>query len=184
MKKTIRDKKKLVISISICALFVTVAFSSVTAKDPAIDVGQDHDWEIIGNNVVTGNRLPYPMGNVGIGTMVPSEKLEVDGNIKATSFIGDGSSLTGVVSTESDPVFTASPANGISLMDILNWDTAFGWGDHASAGYDTTIDSWIGTGDLYTTTGNVGIGTTNPEEELHIAGNDKNPTLLIKPKSN
>ena len=37
-------------------------------------------------------------GNVGIATTAPpSEKLEVNGNIKATSFLGDGSNLTGVV---------------------------------------------------------------------------------------
>lgn len=37
--------------------------------------------------------------------------------------------------SESDPVFTASPAGGISTLQISSWNTAYSWGDHASAGY-------------------------------------------------
>jgi hypothetical protein len=40
--------------------------------------------------------------------------------------------------TETDPVFAASPAAGIALQDITNWDTAFGWGDHSQPGYIIT----------------------------------------------
>ena len=40
--------------------------------------------------------------------------------------------------TETDPVFVASPANGIASGDITNWNTAYGWGNHASAGYLTS----------------------------------------------
>lgn len=39
---------------------------------------------------------------------------------------------------ESDPVFSASPAFGITLADLANWNAAFGWGDHSAAGYVTT----------------------------------------------
>ena len=39
--------------------------------------------------------------------------------------------------TELDPVFTASVAAGITSTDISNWNAAYGWGDHALAGYLT-----------------------------------------------
>jgi len=39
--------------------------------------GADADWEVIGNNVVSGHGGLYPSGNVGIGTTVPLSKLEI-----------------------------------------------------------------------------------------------------------
>lgn len=41
---------------------------------------------------------------------------------------------------ETDPVFSASDAFGITSTDIGNWNTAAGYGDHAAAGYLTTVD--------------------------------------------
>ncbi len=38
---------------------------------------------------------------------------------------------------ETDPVFEASAAADISLIDISNWDEAFSWGDHTLEGYLT-----------------------------------------------
>jgi len=69
---------------------------------------------------------------------------------------------------ESDPLFGASAASGITAGNISNWNTAFSWGNHASAGYDSTNDSWTGTGNVYTTSGNVGIGTSNPVSKFHV----------------
>ena len=43
--------------------------------------------------------------------------------------------LSGYLTTETDPVFSASPAGGILSSNITNWDAAYGWGNHASAGY-------------------------------------------------
>ena len=49
--------------------------------------------------------------------------------------------LSGYLTTETDPVFTASAAAGIQSSNISNWDTAYGWGNHASAGYLTSETS-------------------------------------------
>ena len=40
--------------------------------------------------------------------------------------------------TETDPVFAASAAAGVTTTKIGNWDTSYGWGNHASAGYLTS----------------------------------------------
>ena len=125
-------------------------------------------------------------GGVGIGTDSPSEELEVNGTVKATAFVGDGSGLTSVSVTETDPVFGGSAAAGITSPDITNWNTAYGWGDHASPGYLTSesdpqvganttnhVPKWNGsalvTGTIYDN-GNVGIGSISPDAKLTVNG--------------
>jgi len=46
--------------------------------------------------------------------------------------------------TETDPVFVASPANVIASGDITNWNTAYGWGNHAGLYRDL---DWVPTWD-------------------------------------
>ena len=40
---------------------------------------------------------------------------------------------------ETDPVFTASPAGSITLAKLSEWNAAYGWGDHSTAGYLTQV---------------------------------------------
>ncbi len=51
-------------------------------------------------------------------------------------------------SSETDPVFTASPANNILTENINNWNTAYGWGDHSTAGYLSSLGSIGGHSDV------------------------------------
>jgi hypothetical protein len=66
-----------------------------------------------------------------------------DGNIAAWNgttgkLLKDtGVAISSILTSESDPVFTASNAFGITGTDITNWNTAYGWGNHANAGYQT-----------------------------------------------
>ena len=78
--------------------------------------------------------------------------------------------------TETDPVFTASPSFGITNTNITNWNSAFSWGNHASAGYQAglvsgtnikTINgtSVLGSGDIVISGGSGGgffYGETTP----------------------
>lgn len=55
---------------------------------------------------------------------------------KVSDLIND----SGFISVESDPVFSISAAAGISSGDVVNWNTAYSWGNHADAGYLTDDD--------------------------------------------
>ena len=48
------------------------------------------------------------------------------------------------ITSETDPVYVGSPAFGITWSNITNWNTAYGWGNHALAGYlKTEIDPTV-----------------------------------------
>jgi ribosomal protein L35AE/L33A len=56
-----------------------------------------------------------------------------------SAFTNDSGYITGY--TETDPVFVAHAAYAVTSLKITNWDTAYSWGNHASAGYLTSV-SW------------------------------------------
>jgi hypothetical protein len=76
--------------------------------------------------------------------------------------------------TETDPVFSTSAAATINLTMINNWNTAYGWMNHANAGYDTTDDDWADNvpGTAVFTNLDVGIGISNPSAQLHVIDHD------------
>lgn len=80
----------------------------------------------------TGNTPTLSPGEMAVN--IADKKVWVANSSGTPVLIIDGNATV----NETDPVFTASDAFSITTADITNWNTAYGWGDHASAGYLTT----------------------------------------------
>ena len=125
----------------------------------------------------------FDSANVGIGTNDPSAKLEVNGDVKATSFIGDGSQLTGISAGKwSDVSGGISYANNVSIMGDLKMagTDSYIWTNGSGSGYTGLWDAangrvawkYVEGGDLQLvpSAGNVGIGDSSPNHKLDVAG--------------
>lgn len=109
-----------------------VTGGSVIVKNGLLNVTNDM---FVGSNAVYVNGTS---GKVGIGTNTPAEKLDVNGNVKATGFIGNGQYLTGVSTYNASYVpYTGATAN----IDI---------GTHSlTAGNTIYADSFYVDGGMY-----------------------------------
>ena len=104
-------------------------------------------WTAAGGNLIVNGG-----GNVGIGSAWPGQALDVQGTVRATAFIGNGTGLTGISST----VWTTTNTNDVYLPN------------NGNVGLGTTITS-AGAA-LAVMNGNVGIGTWVPAEQLSLNG--------------
>ncbi|MEQ9425221.1 MAG: hypothetical protein RJQ09_12430 [Cyclobacteriaceae bacterium] len=98
------------------------------------------------------------IGNIGLGTSSPSEALDVNGNITATSFVGQGKNLSNL--------------NGTGGSGVVNNGSTTIIADGVEDGNGQLIFQTKSQNRLVITNdGNVGIGMDNPLAKLHVNGN-------------
>jgi len=105
-------------------------------------------------------------GNVGIGTWVPAQLLDVKGTIRTTNFTMTGQTpLVGYVLTASD---TSGDATWSSAGGLEGW-TVSGGNVYTTVGSNNVgIGTTTPQGGLVVTNGNVGIGTWAPGSALIV----------------
>ena len=132
-----------------------------------------------GVQVDEDNLLVNSVGNVGLGTTVPTETLDVRGNIKSVGvvtaiggFISGGLESVGV-STFSSDVFIGAAITAYSSSGIISATSFRGDGGqllNIPTSQWTDFDPGLGYISIYNT-GFVGIATTNPSFTLQVGGN-------------
>jgi len=120
----------------------------------------------IANNAGTAVITALDNGNVGINTTSPRSKLNVQGT-SASTYTGDGPGPTIRASQGTDGNWIASDVDGkFAYFGVDGNDAKFAAYNYAST---TEMGVVLGQSRMYIkNNGNVGIGTTNPLDLLHI----------------
>jgi hypothetical protein len=128
------------------------------------------------SNVFTPNNIIYNLGFVGIGTTNPQVPLDVLGNV----------SIRGILNLNNSNISNATfiNTNTLSISNIILENTGIlTRADGTAIGSSPWIVSSINANNIYYSTGNIGIGTTNPNYTLDVLG-DINLTGGLKFQNN
>jgi len=126
-------------------------------------------------------------GDVAIRTDLSKTFILIDANYSTLASWKE--LLSPVIPAETDPIWGASPSAGITGTDISNWNTAYGWGNHALAGYalSSTLGNYLLksggtlTGTLSGT--NATFISNNASGTLSIFANSSGQGLTINPNN-
>jgi uncharacterized protein (TIGR02145 family) len=167
---------------------LSVPYALYAEKAGNMGRDDDYDWQVIGNDVVTGHGGSYPSGNVGIGTTSPVSTLHLFTGTSVCKLFCESS--IGTLNGNIGKIRLMNKANG----DIFNISMRKigGATEMLQSAYDQSSATWRefiyfnfdtrkyevrkGVGDVvYLNSGNVGIGTTspNPSAKLEINSSDQ-----------
>ena len=150
--------------------------------DPLFEIGNGY-WDEPSNAMTV-----LKNGHTGIGTVSPTSELEVVGTVTASSFVGDGSGLSGISDNLGDHTATenldmagfritnlADPIDNNDAATKEYVDTNDGLGNHTATQNLELAGNWLSNdggneGIFITNDGKVGVGESSPEELLHING--------------
>ncbi len=137
-------------------------------------------------------------GDVGIGVVAPTEKLDVDGSVHVAERAGVGAATDAQRGLNVYKSSSASPAYGGYFVAAGHEDTAVAYGIYTSASaeagfdenaygiyasassqYGTAYAGYFEDGHVVVENGSLGIGTTSPLSRLHVEDNTPNDVTLM-----
>ena len=163
------------------ASYATQALSASHATSTAAVAGTTNYVSKFTSGTTIGNSVIYDDGtNVGIGTASPNSKLQVVGNTQIT-----GSLITSGSSTHAVQIYKPGGVGSIYGYSslIFETDTAFRFGQYTAR--DFYINNQNGTsGTVFvSSSGNMGLGTTNPSSNLQVQSNNLSAPAFAVSKS-
>jgi len=161
-----------------------VHWDSIDGIPDSVLAGEDHDWQVSGDDLYS-----IPTGNVGIGVVSPSSKLDVDGVIEVNRHIKVGSDASYL------GLYGSNTIHNGAYIDLFSADYPTDYGGKVRIRYGNFLDIAPTTAcvDIRMSSDsteypvmmmdydqNVGIGTTTPTQKLDVNGNVKvGDTLFI-----
>jgi len=148
----------------------TIAAAASTNTAYKLILGYDYSQDIgvisaVQTGVAWKNLSISPNGgNVGVGTIGPSQKLHVAGNLRVTGAIYDSTNSAG-----SSGQILSSTGTGTDWVSLSSISGVDGTGTANYVPKWTDADT-IGNSAIYDNSGNIGIGTTNPGAKLEVVG--------------